>query len=427
MGVFGQRVPVGWSEPRPSLRARVLRSVVFLTPRRSLSRFPLAPSVPAMRLLAVLVVLLLAGASSLPAATVAALDGRMLTGPTLTIDPKAGTVAAGGVTVALADCDWIEPGDGAGIELPGVATKRLGLWLVDGSWLPVSTIAVGTKDNELSVNGAFGSFVVPLTAVRGWSSGQSLPGVDGKEDQVTLDSGPITGRVEGLVAGKLVLRSALDPEPLQLALDQVRSVRLAVPLRTPKGVRLAAALDDLHPPLRVVPVVGGFALAAVPQIVLAQGLSSARLRIEGGRRVYLSELDPAKVEETGAFGVVWPHKRDRNLDDSPLRLAGVRYERGLTVHSQARIGWELGGAYSRLRAFVGIADLVGDQGDCAASLSVDGMVVWSKDSIRGAEKPQLIDLDLTGVKKLELRVDYGARYDIADHLVLADAYLIKAK
>jgi hypothetical protein len=380
-----------------------------------------------MRLTAAFAVLLLAGASSLPAASVAALDGRVLTGEALTIDPKAGTVATGGVTVTLADCDWIEPGDGAGIELPGVVGKRLGVWLVDGSWLPVTTIAVGAKDNELTVNGAFGSFTIPLTAVRGWSTGQSLPGVEGKEDQVSLDSGPITGRVEGLVAGKLVLRSALDPEPLQLALDQVRSVRLAVPLRTPKGVRLAAALDDLHPPLRVVPVAGGFALAAVPQVVLAKGLSSARLRIEGGRRVYLSELDPAKVEETGAFGVVWPHKRDRNLDDSPLRLGGVRYERGLAVHSQARLGWELGGAYTRLRSLAGIADLVGDQGDCAASLSVDGMVVWSKDSIRGAEKPQVIDLDLTGAKKLELKVDYGARYDIADHFILADAYLIKAK
>jgi len=105
----------------------------------------------------------------------------------------------------------------------------------------------------------------------------------------------------------------------------------------------------------------------------------------------------------------------------------VRYERGVAVHSQARLGWNLNGTYTRLRALSGIADLVGDQGDCAASLSVDGKVVWSKDSVRGGEKPQIIDLDLTGAKKLELRVEYGARYDIADHFILADAYLIKAK
>lgn len=371
--------------------------------------------------------LLLTGASPLSAATVATLDGRMLSGEALTIEPKASTVTIGGVTVALADCDWLEAGTGAGVDLPGTAGKRLGLWLVDGSWLPVTSIAAGTKDHELTVNGVMGAFTVPLTAVRGWSIGAALPGDEGKDDLVLLDSGPVVGRVEGLVAGRLVLRSALDPEPLTLALDQIRGVRLAVPLRPAKGVRLAATLDELHPPLRVLPCAGGFSLASVPQVLLGKELAPVRLRIEGGRRVYLSELDPAVVEETGAFGVVWPHQRDRNLDESPLRLGGVRYERGVAVHSQARLGWNVNGAYIRLRALSGIADLVGDQGDCAASLSIDGKVVWSKDSVRGGEKPQVIDLDLTGVKKLELKVEYGARYDIADHFVLADAYLIKAK
>ncbi len=363
----------------------------------------------------------------LSAATVATLDGRQLTGERLAIDAKGGTVTVGGTTVALADCDWIEPGAGSGVVLPGTPAKRLGLWLVDGSWLPVTTITAGGKDHELAVSGVFGSFIVPLTAVRGWSLGSALPEAEGKDDQVVLDSGPLNGRIEGLIAGKLVLKSALDPQPLSLSLDQVRAVRLAVPLRSAKGVRLATTLDDLYPPLRVLPTTGGFVLAAVPQVALGEALTQVRLRIEGGRRVYLSELDPASVMETGAFGVVWPYKRDRNLDDSPLRLGGVRYERGLAVHSQARLTWELGGAYTRLRALGGIADLVGEQGDCAASLSVDGKVVWNKDSIRGGDKPQVIDCDLTAAKQLELRVDYGARYDIADHFVLADVYLIKAK
>ena len=271
--------------------------------------------------------LLLAGTASLSAATVAALDGRMLTGEALTIDPKAGTVTVGGVVIALGDCDWLETGSGAGVELPGTVGKRLGIWLVDGSWLPVTSIAAGTKDHELTVKGVLGAFTIPLTAVRGWSTGPSLPGDEDKDDHVLLDSGPVVGRVEGLVAGRLVLRSALDPEPLKLALDQIRGVRLAVPLRPAKGVRLAVTLDELHPPLRVLPTAAGFSLATAPQVTLGAALAPVRLRIEGGRRVYLSELDPAVVEETGAFGVVWPHQRDRNLDESPLRLGGVRTRR----------------------------------------------------------------------------------------------------
>jgi hypothetical protein len=368
----------------------------------------------------------LAGTAS--AASVAALDGRVLNGPALTIDPASGTVRIAEATLPLADCDWIEPGDGSGLTLPGTANKRLGVWLVDGSWLPVNALMAGDKDHQLDLTGPLGAFAIPLTAVRGWGIGAELPGAEGKEDQVVLDSGVVSGRVEGLVRGKLVLRSALDPDkPLELGLEQVRGVRLAVPVRTPKGVRLTASLDDLHPPLRVVPTAGGLALAAVPQAVVTTALAPVRLRIEGGRRVHLSDLDPAIREETGAFGVVWPFQRDRNLDGTPLRMGGVRHERGLAVHSQARLGWALDGAYVRLRALAGIADLVGDQGDCAASLRADGMVVWSRDSLRGGEKPQAIDLDLTGVKQLELRVEYGARYDIADHFVLADAYLIKAR
>src|ERR1043165_6629497 len=178
----------------------------------------------AMRACLLCLALGLLSALPLSAASVAALDGRVLTGEALAIDPKGTAVTVGGTTVPLADCDWIEPGDGAGITLPGTAGKRLGLWLVDGSWLPATAIAPGPKDNELAVNGLFGAFTLPLTAVRGWSSGSLPPGGGDKDDQVLLDSGPLSGRIEGLVGGKLVLRSALDPAPLQLALDQVRGV-----------------------------------------------------------------------------------------------------------------------------------------------------------------------------------------------------------
>jgi hypothetical protein len=167
-------------------------------------------------------------------------------------------------------------------------------------------------------------------------------------------------------------------------------------------------------------------LAAAPQLAIGKALLPARLRLEGGRRVYLSETTPDQVVEEGAFGVVWPWSRDRNLDGSPLRLGGVRYDRGIVVHSKARLVWNLNGCYTRLHALVGIADIVADQGDCAASLIADGKELWHRDSVKGGDKPIPLDLDLSGVRRLELHVDYGARYDIGDHLALADSYLVKA-
>lgn len=375
--------------------------------------------------------LLVASAAQAQAATVSTLDGRTIQGPGITFDPKAGTVTVGADSVALADCDWVEPHTGVGVVVTGTPAKRLGVWLADGSWLPVARIAVAASNDTIAVDGPLGPLVLPLAAMRGWGDGADLlPAPEGAADRdvALLASGAVPGRVEGIKAGQLILRSDLDAsKPLELPLADVRALRLAVPARTAKGVRLAVSLDDLHPPLRVVPTAGGLALAAAPTVQLGDALRLARLRVEGGRRVQLGELKPALVEEVGAFGVVWPFQVDRNLDGSPLRLGGVRYERGLVAHSQARLAWKLGGAYVRLRAQVGIADLVGDQGDCAAALRLDGKPAWSKESVKGGDKPIAIDLDLTGVQQLELTVDYGARYDIGDHLALADAYLVKAK
>ncbi len=378
---------------------------------------------PALRLTVLAAFLLLP--ATLQAASVGTLDGRTLSGPALVLDGKAGTVACGGTTVALADCDWLEPGAGGG--LPGAATRAFGVWLVDGSWLPAERIRPGAADHTVELGGPLGTLTLPLAALRGWStSGEPPAGEKADADQVQLESGVYSGRVEGIVGGKLILRLDIDPKPQELALDQVRGLRLAGAPKAGRGLRLNAVLDDGHPPLRLLPG-EPLTLAAAPGVAIGPAITAVRLRIDGGRRVWLGDLAPAHVEETGAFGVVWPWQKDRNLDGSPLRLGGVRYDHGLTVHSQAYLTWKTAAAYERLHATVGIADLVADQGDCAASLIADGKTVWKHDSIKGGEKPLPLDLDLTGVQVLELHVDYGARYDIGDHLVLADAYLVKTR
>jgi hypothetical protein len=391
------------------------------------------PLPPAGRLLIAPLALIALCLPAAAGATVSSLDGRVFSGPAVAFDAKAGTVQVGGTAISLADCDWIEPGDGAGMAAP--AAKQIGLWLSDGSWLPVATLGQAKVDDAIQVTGALGTLTLPLASLRGWSAGAELPGArEGADaDVVQLDSGVVTGRVDGLRAGKLVLRSDLDPnKPLELAIEQIRALRLSVPARAQKGMRLSVSLSEAHAALHVVVAASGaydqaLCLAAAPGVALGRALLPARLRLEGGRRVYLSETTPDQVVEEGAFGVVWPWSRDRNLDGSPLRVGGVRYDRGIVVHSKALLAWNLNGAYTRLRAMVGIADIVADQGDCAASLVADGRELWHRDSVKGGDKPIPLDLDLSGVRKLELHVDYGARYDIGDHLALADSYLVRAQ
>jgi hypothetical protein len=46
--------------------------------------------------------------------------------------------------------------------------------------------------------------------------------------------------------------------------------------------------------------------------------------------------------------------------------------------------------------------------------------------VRGGEAPASLDLDLQGVTSLRLEIALGERFDIGDHVMLADAYLVQA-
>lgn len=334
--------------------------------------------------------------------------------------PAGGTaVAVGGERLALADCDRIRFGGGG---VPALGPARSGLWLVDGSWLPISAVAAAPEADAVAVRGPLGELTLPLAAVRGWGE-RALPPAE--QDQVLLASGPYAGRVGGVADGQLVFSSEGLGE-VALPVADVLALRLAGGDRTPKGLSLNLAFDSVHPPLALLP--GPVPrLAAAPSAALAAWPEACELRVEGGRRVYLSALDPSAVHEEGAFGVTWKHRRDANLDGGPILLDGARHARGVSLHSQCVVAWNLGGAYERLRAQVGIADEVGDEGDCPVEILADGKVVWRKERLTGRDRAQPIDLPLAGVQRLEVKVGFGQRYDIGDRVTLADAYLVKAK
>ncbi len=306
---------------------------------------------------------------------------------------------------------------------PAGGTLTLGLRLADGSWLPATSISGGSAADRLLVRGPFGTIELPLEVVSGW--GDPAPPAAGEGDAMLVESGLLSGRLQGLRDGKLHFLSTLDPEPLTLSLDEVRGARLAVPPRRFDGPRLRATLDPARAGVDLVPVDGGLALAVSPTSKIdVSTLGELRLRVEGGRRVYLSDLTPSQVQEDGMFGVVWPHARDHAIGGGPLRLSERLFAKGISVHSVATLAWTLDAAYVRLRTSVGICDSVLPEGDCIGVLTADDRQLW-RGRVRGGEPARILDLDLTGVKRLTLTVEAGERLDIGDHLVLADAQLIR--
>ena len=73
---------------------------------------------------------------------------------------------------------------------------------------------------------------------------------------------------------------------------------------------------------------------------------------------------------------------------------------------------------------MGIDALVGRRGNVHVVISADGKTLLETD-VKGTDKPRLVDLDVTGRRQLQILVDFGGDLDIADHLDLAEARLIR--
>jgi hypothetical protein len=354
----------------------------------------------------------------LSAATATLFDGSRSSGAlSLAGD---GRIRVGATELALADLDTLVLGDGQPARIEG----DLGVLLRDGSWLPARSIAAATTADRIVVHSPFGDLELPLEIVAGWGD-PSPPDSEPGGDAVLVESGLLGGRVLGISDGAVRFQSRLDPEPLILQVPTVRGMRLDGAIRQPTGARLRAQTSAMGAGLDLILVDGGVALGVAPSARLdSAAIGSMTLRIEGGRRTYLSDLKPSSAREDGMFGVVWPHVRDGAIGGGPIQLGGRRHAKGLTVHSVANLTWRLAGAMVRLHAQVGIADQIAPEGDCIAIIRGDGRELW-KARVRGGDAVRLIDLDLTGVAQLELQVDAGERHDIGDHLVLADAQLIR--
>ena len=82
----------------------------------------------------------------------------------------------------------------------------------------------------------------------------------------------------------------------------------------------------------------------------------ARLDFSQGKLTYLSDLDPSRAETTlstednDKFAQFVRYRRDKNLENGPLRLDGTAYAKGLALHAGSALVYEFGGEYAAFRA-----------------------------------------------------------------------------
>ena len=159
----------------------------------------------------------------------------------------------------------------------------------------------------------------------------------------------------------------------------------------------------------------------------------ARVDFSQGKIVYLSDLKPESVEWTPFFGTgkdlpvlseFFGPRTDRGLDPGPLELDGKQYRKGLALHSRTSLVYRLPGRFRRLKAIVGIDDRVRPRGNTRLVIRGDDRVLLETD-VAGTDPPKPVDLDLAGVRRLTILVDFGDDLDVADHLDLCEARIVK--
>lgn len=151
-----------------------------------------------------------------------------------------------------------------------------------------------------------------------------------------------------------------------------------------------------------------------------------KLDVVNGNLRWLSDLQPARVEQTPWFDRTIPFRKDVATSGGALRIDQQEFDRGLCVHSRSVLEYDLAAGYERFRCQLGLQRPEGELGNAAVRVLVDGDVLLDVPSVTAQSAVQAIDLDVTRRSTLTLEVDFGEHYDVGDHVVFADAYLLKS-
>ncbi|WP_373544705.1 NPCBM/NEW2 domain-containing protein [Chamaesiphon sp.] len=140
---------------------------------------------------------------------------------------------------------------------------------------------------------------------------------------------------------------------------------------------------------------------------------------------YLSDLPFAT--STNGWG---PVERDKSNgeqaagDGATLSLGGVSYAKGVGVHANSQITYNLGGAYNSFFAYVGVDDEVGVNGSIVFQILADGLLLFDSGVMTGLSNTQLANVDVTGKQTLTLIVNDSGNGGGSDHGDWASAQLV---
>jgi hypothetical protein len=100
------------------------------------------------------------------------------------------------------------------------------------------------------------------------------------------------------------------------------------------------------------------------------------------------------------------------------------YAKGLAIRSRTELVYRLPGGFRRLNAVAGIDPASSASGNVRLEIFGDDRLLLQTE-VAGTDAPHDIDLDVEGIKRLRIVVDFGGNLDTGDWLNLCDARLVK--
>jgi hypothetical protein len=129
-------------------------------------------------------------------------------------------------------------------------------------------------------------------------------------------------------------------------------------------------------------------------------------------------------------------RRDRSAYGGPLTLTlpGSSspastgqlqiFSKGLALRSRTELIYRLPEGFGRFTAMAGIEPATSTTGNVQLTIYGDDRPLFEA-AISGQQPPREIELDIAGVKRLKIVVDFGKNLDTGDWLNLCDARLVK--
>lgn len=151
------------------------------------------------------------------------------------------------------------------------------------------------------------------------------------------------------------------------------------------------------------------------------------LDIFHGGALYLSEVPPLAYKHTPYLGVHWPLGIDATIGGRPLRVGEDYFDKGLSIHGQARVSYWLDGKFAWFEAVVGLNPSTAGKGRARLALVVDGKRHPLADGkeLKAGDAPLPVRLDVRGARVLSLVVENGSLGDVQARVNWGGARLLR--